>query len=913
MSIIKPLIDTNEYKHVILDNKLSVLLIYDKNTDVSAAAMNVNVGFYNDPIKSQGIAHFLEHMLFMGTTKWPKENYYNEFINKSGGTTNAHTLEESTTYYFEVLNKYFFDSINIFSNFFVDPLLSENAIEREINAINSEYMKNAPIDIVKVLSVLKDVMDNKDHPYYNFGFGNTKTLLKDDIRNVLKNFYDTYYSANIMNLVVLSNSSIEIMEKKITTMFLKIPNKNIEIPCQIPKNYFPFNQQKSLQIVPVENVDSLYIFFQVPNVDEYYKYKPLQYILYLLSHKSKGSIFDVLKKNEYATKVKSRVYESDTSFNLIGVCVRLTKKGIDNYDHVIDCIKTYIDLIKNSEFNDFVLDEIKILNKIGFDYSVIDEKISYVSGLSMNMLKYKTNDIIYGDYVIELENKNKIKNIVNSCLKYIDMSKSIIIVSSKKFESSDNLKEKWFNTEYNYIKLNNNLLSDHIKNDLKLPIRNDFIPHDLKLFDNPLNKDKFPIKHEDNVWYKFDNFGVPKVFVDVILYTNKVTESPTNYLLFDMYLTLFAEHNYDKLYYARMCETGYSIIYDINFIGITFFGFNNNIHRIIELFVNSFFTFIEHVSPNVFEFTKNGYMIDLENNIYEPLYVLSSNRMNNSIYLKDYSNSDLLNVIKNIQFEDIKNPSSWLHKNCNLKMLIYGNINKDMLEYIKYFDVFYNKNNLITNDNKVIGLHDGESQIYIMKSQNINDNNYLINVFYEIGHIVKKISGDWEINMLCTFFIHAFVKEKFFTQIRTKEQSGYIVKAFIKSFLHEKGSIYGISFLVQSPHINPSVLRKRIKKFVASTYSSLLRLQNPKNISKFELYKNNIKLGLEQKLVSQYEEHDFIFNEILSNEFAFDYKTILIDNIDSLNINTLIKFYETYFINKNTRKVRICEIYKKTK
>lgn len=50
----------------------------------------------------QGLSHYLEHMLFMGSTKYPDENEYDEFIQKNGGSSNAFTELEFTNYHFEV-------------------------------------------------------------------------------------------------------------------------------------------------------------------------------------------------------------------------------------------------------------------------------------------------------------------------------------------------------------------------------------------------------------------------------------------------------------------------------------------------------------------------------------------------------------------------------------------------------------------------------------------------------------------------------------------------------------------------------------------------------------------------------------------------------------------------------------------
>ena len=50
----------------------------------------------------QGLAHFLEHMIFMGSSKYPDENGLMDFIKNHGGSTNAYTDRIETNYYFEV-------------------------------------------------------------------------------------------------------------------------------------------------------------------------------------------------------------------------------------------------------------------------------------------------------------------------------------------------------------------------------------------------------------------------------------------------------------------------------------------------------------------------------------------------------------------------------------------------------------------------------------------------------------------------------------------------------------------------------------------------------------------------------------------------------------------------------------------
>jgi insulysin len=84
-TIKKSRLDTNSYRYVQLGNKMRCLLVSDTDTRVSAATLNVNVGSLQDPLGINGLAHFCEHMLFLGTKKYPDENHYSKFLTAHGG------------------------------------------------------------------------------------------------------------------------------------------------------------------------------------------------------------------------------------------------------------------------------------------------------------------------------------------------------------------------------------------------------------------------------------------------------------------------------------------------------------------------------------------------------------------------------------------------------------------------------------------------------------------------------------------------------------------------------------------------------------------------------------------------------------------------------------------------------------
>src|SRR5690349_17415921 len=99
--------DQKDYRLIELSNGLKALLISKPddgsgNDDLAAACLTVGVGSFWEKPEILGLAHFLEHMLFLGSEKYPEESSYNNFIKLHGGENNAATENERTYYYFSV-------------------------------------------------------------------------------------------------------------------------------------------------------------------------------------------------------------------------------------------------------------------------------------------------------------------------------------------------------------------------------------------------------------------------------------------------------------------------------------------------------------------------------------------------------------------------------------------------------------------------------------------------------------------------------------------------------------------------------------------------------------------------------------------------------------------------------------------
>lgn len=199
----KPVLELRSFRALLLPNGLRVLLASDPAAERAAAALCVRAGYFDDPAAVPGLAHFCEHMLFLGTRKFPAEDSFDSLINSAAGANNAYTASETTCYFFDVDAPRIGEALDRFSQFFVKdgPLFTPSATARELNAIESEHSKNLQADSWREQEVLKLISAQLSspahasaagsgafsarprataaatpHPYAKFGTGNKRTL-----------------------------------------------------------------------------------------------------------------------------------------------------------------------------------------------------------------------------------------------------------------------------------------------------------------------------------------------------------------------------------------------------------------------------------------------------------------------------------------------------------------------------------------------------------------------------------------------------------------------------------------------------------------------------------------------------------------------------------------------------------------
>ena len=251
--------DKAEYRHVILDNQLEALLVHDKAISTSQIALDVYVGSMDEPPgEYNGIAHFLEHLLFLGSDKYnPHGNDtvsgFMQFIGMASGWTNAFTSMDNTNYHFSVATGQLEEALDRFSQFFIAPTFGgsnlvgggdgkgEDGIKREMNAVNSEFRNNITNEGYRLFRLWQLTCD-KSHPLSRFHIGNLETLNRTGIVDMVKGFYKSKYSANLMKLVIRSPLDLDKLEEFARKYFTPIKNNYLLPSTFVP----PISQLKQL-------------------------------------------------------------------------------------------------------------------------------------------------------------------------------------------------------------------------------------------------------------------------------------------------------------------------------------------------------------------------------------------------------------------------------------------------------------------------------------------------------------------------------------------------------------------------------------------------------------------------------------------------------------------------------------------
>lgn len=186
---------------------------------------------------------------------------------------------------------------------------------------------------------LTQAVSNPKSNYNRFDCGNKKSLEVPGMRQKLLDFHKQWYSSNIMSLCVIGCEDVETLEKWVVEKFSPVVNKEVVVPdlCE-EKAFNPEHLGKIIKFVPVKDKDIMTIFYQLPYCQKDFKTQPMDYLSNVIGHEGENSLLSYLKAEDFALALSCSPDHSMDGLTTFEIEITLTKKGLENYETVIEAI-----------------------------------------------------------------------------------------------------------------------------------------------------------------------------------------------------------------------------------------------------------------------------------------------------------------------------------------------------------------------------------------------------------------------------------------------------------------------------------------------------------------------------------------------------------------------------------------------
>lgn len=895
--LLKPENDKKSYRFLKLENELQVFLISDPETDKAAAAMAVSVGYFSDPEDVPGLAHFLEHMLFFSSEKYPLEDSYSIFLNEHGGRSNAYTSSEHTNYHLDVSHQHLEEALHRFAQFFICPLLSPDATDREMNAVNSENSKNLTSDPWRINQLHKS-FTSTSHPYHKYGTGNLETLdsgPKSNGKNVLEEllkFYTDLYSSNLMRLVVYGRNSLDELEKMTVEKFLPIKNKkraDIKFPGQ-PCD--PEHLKLLLKAVPVTEGHSLELHFPIPPEISKYKNASSRFLGHLIGHEADGSLFSLIKAKGWATGLSAGETESSHDYAFFVVSIELTEEGQDHMKEILGLFFSYVDILKNEGgVAQWIFDEVRAVCETKFHFQDKRPPFQLVTSLSFNMLTYPKEDWLAGASLPREFDENAIIEVLDK----LTPENLRIVWCSKNFEKESTETEKWYGTKYSVENIDSSTLefwkNGGTKNGLALPVKNEFIPTDFSLRE-PISGGKYPIMvHRSpmtDLWFKSDPiFRTPKAVIQLDFTSPSAYSSPETAVLTRIFTKLLVDYLNEHAYYAEIAGLSYSVQSTALGFQVSVSGYNHKIFvlasKIIEKMVNF------EVREDRFKDIKEKTQKDFLNFQYEQPYQQALYAVSVLLEHKRWHWSEYTELLPNLGPQDLQIFYPLLLSRLSLVCYITGNLTvEEAVDFVKKTEKTLSEGPLIKSkplfssqrgEKRIVKLKPGESWIYPTLGFNPKDENSSL-LFY------LQVSQDSPLSTSLSQLLVQTATRDAFHQLRTVEQLGYIVFLVPRN----DSGVHGIQCIIQSNVKNAGVLENRVELFLANFAKKLEAMTE----EEFQMHVDALVSQKEEKHKNLTEEARFFWREIDDGTLLFDRVAVEVAALRKLSLSDLKQFYDQF-------------------
>lgn len=290
-----------------LANGLRVILRHAPSLKRSAAALRVAAGSHDVPLAWPGLAHFLEHLLFLGTERFPADEALMAYVQGHGGQVNASTRERTTDFFFELPPASFSGGLERLSDMLAHPRMNLDDQLREREVLHAEFVAWSQDVAAQQQFALYGGL-NAAHPLRGFHAGNRDSLAVQDaqFQQALKDFHQQFYRTGQMTLSLAGPQSLEELRDLAEQFAAALPVG--DKLAQTPAPPLMDAAAQSYQQVAERRVDWLFAFEALPESSN----EALEFVCHWLNSAKPGGLMAHLQQLKLADGLKaSLLYQFD--------------------------------------------------------------------------------------------------------------------------------------------------------------------------------------------------------------------------------------------------------------------------------------------------------------------------------------------------------------------------------------------------------------------------------------------------------------------------------------------------------------------------------------------------------------------------------------------------------------------------
>ena len=870
--------DPRDYRAVMLDNGLQALVVSDPGADKAAAALDVNVGSGNDPEARPGLAHFLEHMLFLGTGKYPDPGEYGRFLAEHGGSSNATTSFAHTSYFFDVDAAYLEGALDRFAQFFISPRFDRAYVERERQVVHSEYVSRRRSDRLRGFAAWRQALDPR-HPLARFLVGSAETLADRpgaDIRDELIAFYESRYSSHLMKLVVVGREPLDVLEDWVRARFAAVPRRDFEHGRITAPLYRDGLLPARLDIEPVREIRSVRLSFAIPPLRPHYRARPLALSSHLLGHEGRGSLLSALKARGWAEGLSAGPGMEHPDFATFSVRVQLTEAGLAHVDDVIASIFAYLDLVRERGIEPRYHDELARMARLGFRYLEKASARTHATSLAFALHAYPVHEVLTGPYRLD----DLDPALERRFLAALVPDRALVTVVAKGV--STDAVAPFYDTPYRLSPIPTETVArwrDPAPGDtLALPEPNPFVPEDLALID-PRTAGERPARIVQrpgfDLWHHADvEFGQPRTSFYFAVRSPIANDSPRHAVLSTLLARMANDALNEFAYPAALAGQSHALYRHRRGITARLSGWSDKQDLLLARLVSTLQA--PPLPARRFEAEKAEYARQLRNTGERAPFHRAMSDVRELLLDPDWSDDALREALDAVELEDLREYVARFFERGEIVALAHGNVTAEgarALGDVLERGLLGSMRAAPVTHGRVVRLDPGAR--YARRLASGHEDHAL--AIYLQG----RDRGFAERAKVA--LIAQALGNRFFHELRTEREIGYVVFATPMPVL----DVPGLALVVQSPSNPPEVLHGHVESFLGR-FGAALRDMSP---AVFERHRAAVESALLETETRLDERTARYWNAIDREQYEFDQRERLVEAVRAITPDGIAHAY----------------------